>query len=562
MDLLPTEIILQIASYLDPTNLAAFLRISRRYFNDLQDKLYDLALTYVMPYDLPILHWAAWNIPNRGKTFYALKQKGADIHVLDYSENTLLHILCLSGDKDEVELVVQSGLHPGTRNGYGVAPLVNAAGSGRVEVVQYMLCEAFDVWKQNAAKNATIVEAGDSQNIPRDTDLRTLHESLCFAAEGGHASVVKLLCQYVDVSQPCLLDCSFTESAVKGGSVDVLQTLIENGAKLSPRLLRIAAGNGRRELVHEILRWQTTDISAQDDDSGYTALHEAAGGGHADIVETLLHHGANPNTKTKMGSIAWDLADSKIIMDILEQWGADIAMPDRDWWDWWDDYIDGGSRVRQRREEGAGIHLFQLPHEIGNNACENSTMSAFRLTEAEKKVENALRDWSNDMVEVKVYYFEVEAVGAKSSSCFQRGKLYTLRLCQVEDAGGNKSVRFGLWGLDAASQSYHGYTTGWMSNDRQPGTLIALLERGIRIQLRITIVLGRQLRDLNNGLTTRVEGFANFWIGDGPEPPRDSYGLPLGYLDPAHPDFLEHRYWYVREREKKITEEDEWCGGL
>lgn len=138
------------------------------------------------------------------------------------------------------------------------------------------------MWKQNAAKHATTAEAGDSQNIAQDTDLWTLHKSLYFAAEGGHAPVVKLLCQYVDVSQPCLLGCSFTESAAIGG--------------------------------------------------------------HADVVETLLHHGANPNTKTEKGFTAWDLADSKIIMDILERWGTDITMPDRDWWD---DYIDG-------RDDNAG----------------------------------------------------------------------------------------------------------------------------------------------------------------------------------------------------------------
>ena len=76
---------------------------------------------------------------------------------------------------NEVKLVVKSGLHPGTKNGYGVVPLVSAAGSGRVEVIQYILCEAFDVWKLHAAEHATTTEAGDSQNIPQDTDLWTLY---------------------------------------------------------------------------------------------------------------------------------------------------------------------------------------------------------------------------------------------------------------------------------------------------------------------------------------------------------------------------------------------------
>jgi ankyrin repeat protein len=287
-----------------------------------------------VPYSLSVLRWAAWDINNRGKTLRALIGKGADIHI-EVQGNTLLHMLSAAGDTDGVDLIVKSGLHPGTEDDYGVVPLVSAAGSGRVEVVQYILCEAFDVWKLHAAKHATTADAGDSQNIPQDTDLRTLHQALCFAAKHGHASVVKFLCQHVDVSQPCLLQCPFAESAAEGGSVEGLQTLIKKGARSAPRLLRIAARNGHRDLVEEILSWQTTDISARDDDSGYTSLHEAAARGHAAVVEILLRHGANPNAQTGEGSTAWDLADMgchEDVMDILERGGADIAMPDLDSW--------------------------------------------------------------------------------------------------------------------------------------------------------------------------------------------------------------------------------------
>jgi hypothetical protein len=152
------------------------------------------------------------------------------------------------------------------------------------------------VWKLHAAEHATTAEAGDSQNIPQDTDLQSLHQALYVAAEGGHASVVKFLCQHVDVSQPCLLQYSFTESAVKGGSVEVLQTLIKEGARSSPRLLRIAARNGHRDLVEEILSWQT-DIPTRGDDSGHTPLREAAVRGHAAVVVAFPHCGTYSNKR-------------------------------------------------------------------------------------------------------------------------------------------------------------------------------------------------------------------------------------------------------------------------
>jgi ankyrin repeat protein len=88
---------------------------------------------------------------------------------------------------------------------------------------------------------------------------------------------------------------------------------------------------------------QITDISARDNNSGYTPLYEAAERGHAAVVEILLYYSTNPNTKTGKGSTAWDLADIgsyKDIMDILKRGGADIAIPDLDSSDE-DDYSDG-----------------------------------------------------------------------------------------------------------------------------------------------------------------------------------------------------------------------------
>lgn len=58
--------------------------------------------------------------------------------------------------------------------------------------------------------------------------------------------------------------------------------------------------------------------------------------GHAAIVKILFCYSANPNTKTKKGAIAQDLANIKCyedVIDILKRGGADIAMPNPDQWD-------------------------------------------------------------------------------------------------------------------------------------------------------------------------------------------------------------------------------------
>ena len=69
----------------------------------------------------------------------------------------------------------------------------------------------------------------------------TLDEALSCAAERGHLAVVELLCQYVDVSKPCMTGTPFTTSASIGGSIEVLQLLLRLRAGLDPSALYTAA---------------------------------------------------------------------------------------------------------------------------------------------------------------------------------------------------------------------------------------------------------------------------------------------------------------------------------
>jgi ankyrin repeat protein len=61
---------------------------------------------------------------------------------------------------------------------------------------------------------------------------------------------------------------------------------------LGPSALHNAAAHGHLALVLDILSRRPVDVCDQDSD-GRTPFHHAAREGHADIVQTLLHHGAD-----------------------------------------------------------------------------------------------------------------------------------------------------------------------------------------------------------------------------------------------------------------------------
>lgn len=97
--------------------------------------------------------------------------------------------------------------------------------------------------------------------------------------------------------------------AIKGGHAEVVQLLLERGAKLHPDELLLSARHGR-VAVAQLLLDRGIDVNA----FGYvrsgdtflsglkrTALHEAAAAGTADVARLLLAHGADPKVSMAEG---------------------------------------------------------------------------------------------------------------------------------------------------------------------------------------------------------------------------------------------------------------------
>ena len=81
--------------------------------------------------------------------------------------------------------------------------------------------------------------------------------------------------------------------------------------------LRLAARHGRLQQVIGLLDDYSVNPNAVDD-AGYTPLYTAALGGHADIVQCLLGHQADPNLRTVSGKTPLQLANNRGFLRVVQ----------------------------------------------------------------------------------------------------------------------------------------------------------------------------------------------------------------------------------------------------
>jgi ankyrin repeat protein len=118
---------------------------------------------------------------------------------------------------------------------------------------------------------------------------------------------------------------------------EIVELLIAAGADVNVKdgqggltPLHTAIGNGNKEIV-ELLIANSADVNAKTE-SGWTPLHEAAGGAgarhkqpheqHKEIVQMLIAAGADVNAKTKHGTRVLDKANDREIAALLRKHGA------------------------------------------------------------------------------------------------------------------------------------------------------------------------------------------------------------------------------------------------
>jgi ankyrin repeat protein len=278
-----------------------------------------------------------------------LLEEGADVQMKYVTGNTALYLAAGRGHAEFVRLLLSySKAELNMRGQHGMTPLLLALSQGHTEVVKYLLEEGAD---------ATLAD-------------ETGNTSLYQAAGGGHGEIVRLLLPHSkadlnvrgqDGMTPLIL-------ALRRGRAEVAKYLLEAGADVTlvdeggNTALHLAAGRGYAEIVRILLSHSKAELNMKGqrdmtplllalsrghaeivkylleagadvtlaNEIGNAALHQAAGGGHGEIVRILLSHSkAELNVRGQRGmtplllALSWGHAE--IVKYLLEA-GADVTL--------------------------------------------------------------------------------------------------------------------------------------------------------------------------------------------------------------------------------------------
>lgn len=202
----------------------------------------------------------------------------------------------------------------------------------RIEDGTHPVYECLEIEDENKqlAKIEELVAKGESVTF-LDSSCNSL---LLWAARHGRARLVKfLLDQGMDINKAELHRMTPLSNACKNGHLEVVKTLLDNGAKMDSKSIQCACANGHLEVVRILLdRGSEIDVGVADNqlplflasnpkivkllklhganidargESGRTSLMEAYG---ADEVKKLLKMGADVNVRNNDGNTALDIA--------------------------------------------------------------------------------------------------------------------------------------------------------------------------------------------------------------------------------------------------------------
>ncbi len=178
--------------------------------------------------------------------------------------------------------------------------------------------------------------------------------ALLYAAKNGHLPVVELLLQYkADINAAAFDGATALWKASTSGDAKIVETLLKHGAAqeidavtlIGATPLYSAAGEGHLDVVNLLLKHgadtskalKTDDYSSVDfrqlaamidgilEKNGESPLFTACAGGHVEIVERLLAHGANVDQARADGTTPFRAAKDnghEKVMELLKAKGA------------------------------------------------------------------------------------------------------------------------------------------------------------------------------------------------------------------------------------------------
>ncbi|OQE93683.1 hypothetical protein PENNAL_c0005G05905 [Penicillium nalgiovense] len=282
-----------------------------------------------------------------------LLEANTDLMTSDIKGQSALHASARGGSEQVARLLLMQGLSPHLSDRYGDTPLLEAARWGHFNLVKLFLDSGLDFDPQDAQLNDSMLEALRHKNdemvrllLDKGADPNTVQLSgetpLMCAVMSGNTSVMQILLKWgVELEMKDHGGRTALNRAAAGGSTEVIQLLLENGADINtedddnrsvvfhaasenryitlPALststmirnfhradwygqtpLHVAASRDYLESAVALLKVDGVQLETKDYE-GCTALSLAVRYGSTEVIQLLLEHGADINTKDNIG---------------------------------------------------------------------------------------------------------------------------------------------------------------------------------------------------------------------------------------------------------------------
>ena len=326
---------------------------------------------------------------------------GADVDAKNSRDETPLHAAAAKGHKEIVELLIAKGAEVNAENMRGKTPLQLAADKKHNEMVELLIENGADVSLHTAARHGLLEKLKELIGKGADVNAKNSEGQtpLDLASGKGHKDIVELLVEkgadssiYTAAS---LGDIEKVKSLIKSGvSVngdprssstplywavknehrDVAKLLIDKGADVSSaHLLYYASMHGYRDMAEFFIEKGANVNSRYWED---TPSHYAVWGGHTDVLELLLAHGADANQKGQHGRSLLHLAAGSGSVDMTKMVlgkRADVNAKE-----------NGGGQTPLHRAVGKGhaaVAKLLIIHGANVNAKDNQGQTPLSLAE-------------------------------------------------------------------------------------------------------------------------------------------------------------------------------------
>ncbi|HET6351814.1 MAG TPA: ankyrin repeat domain-containing protein [Coriobacteriia bacterium] len=234
---------------------------------------------------------------------------------------TVLHLAAALDHPDIVQALVEGGLSVEAKALEGMTPLLVAAVNDRRAAVERLL-------DLHANIEAVDIEQGAS--------------ALNFAAFYGYNELARLLLgRGANPNHMNYLGTPPLQTAVAQGNIDLVRTLLDNGARTSLcsgglTLVFIASQEGHADIVRLLVEHGADPNARRPAEFDYFGpLHAAVRGGHGAVLDALAAAGADLNLGATHGVTPLIIASAErkpAMAEALIRLGADPDRPDAEGW--------------------------------------------------------------------------------------------------------------------------------------------------------------------------------------------------------------------------------------